>query len=350
MELKTLGASFPEVLALGQAGTGFNIQQRYFGDRPPLCLVIGERITKPMTNERGGGERVRSRVGGNVNTREEIESEEMRYIDTVSEDQSYFLTWADCTQGTRWILRKADIVTSDNGLDVDQHSMYTVHPANNPDMCFDTIVNESNRTQVILTKCKKSFRALTKETQLMYLETYTDTSTPSYSIFSASKKNLQNQKSHQQILHTGTKETKSEALYMVKFLDPGDVITGSCSLSQLSTPHGRVGNENPLPFVLYGHQVVVRCDPGYGVRSLNYSGLQTVVCSHTSRALPCRRIGSKKKKSCKNRGGRAGGGGSGVLDLTLVVAIASSVIAAILAAVLAVTLKRRKRGVVMDHK
>ena len=352
-ELKTLGASIPEVLALSHAGTGFYIQQRYLGDGLPLCLAIGEEITEPISDKSGGGEGPLSKIGGNANTREEIVSEEMPYSDTMSEDQSYLLTWASCAdQGARWILREvehADIVTSANE---DEYRLYTVHPQNNPGMCFDTVLNKSNRTQVILTKCKNSFRAIAEETQLMYLETYTlshslgASASPSYSIFSAFKKNLQNQKNRLKILHTGTNPSKLEALYGLKFLDPGDVLTRFCSLSQLSTLNGRVRNEYGLPFVLYGQKVEVRCDPGYGVRSLNYSGLQTILCTNTSRALPCRRIGSnskKKNKSSKNRGGRSGGG-SGVLDLTLVVAIASSVIAAILAAVLAVTLRRRKRG------
>ena len=64
----------------------------------------------------------------------------------------------------------------------------------------------------------------------------------------------------------------------------------SCSLSQFTLPHGRVRNKENLPFFLLGQEVEIKCEEGYGVRRLNYTALQTLVCSQGAKPRPCTRI------------------------------------------------------------
>ena len=344
VDILTTGASILLAVSLSHTGTGFYIQQRSVRNQDPMCLAIGEEITASLSSSDGENESG-NEVEENTNFSEDLDIEVITYTDTTKNPLGDQLIWVSCAKGTRWSLHEVDNSEIRNLESLNVSLLYRIQPTNSPEKCVDAIVNESNFSQAILRKCIKSLKS-----QLMYLEPSSlSMSNDSYSIFSAPEKNLQlrrHGRGHPNILHTGSFRTsKLESLFAVKFVDPAKLQTRSCSLLQLSTHHGTVRNENNLPFILPGHVVEVQCDPGYGVRSLNYSGIQTVVCTDTSTPLPCRRIESKKKKPCKSRGrGTAGTSGRGVKDLTLMVAVVSSVLVVILAVALAVTLGRRKKS------
>ena len=82
------------------------------------------------------------------------------------------------------------------------------------------------------------------------------------------------------IIFTGEEVISSKSLQGLLFKDPAHYqeTSPSCPISQFSVPHSTVRNTDNLPFFLPGHQVEILCDQGYGVKRLNYTTLQIVMC------------------------------------------------------------------------
>ena len=60
-----------------------------------------------------------------------------------------------------------------------------------------------------------------------------------------------------------------------------------CSLQQFSVQHGVVINLEEVPYFLPGTSVQIQCKPGYGVKALNYTPSQRVICHKSTRPRPC---------------------------------------------------------------
>ena len=61
----------------------------------------------------------------------------------------------------------------------------------------------------------------------------------------------------------------------------------TCPLRRFVVKNGEVVNENKVPYFLPGETVIIRCQPGYGVKSLNYTSYQIVTCKERARPRPC---------------------------------------------------------------
>ena len=73
---------------------------------------------------------------------------------------------------------------------------------------------------------------------------------------------------------------------------PGPV----CPLRQFAVKHGRVLNDNNVPFFLPGSTVTVQCNAGYGVKTLNKSVDQELKCSVNARPKRCiKSVGLEKE-------------------------------------------------------
>ena len=60
-----------------------------------------------------------------------------------------------------------------------------------------------------------------------------------------------------------------------------------CPLRRFVVKNGEVVNENKVPYFLPGETVIIRCQPGYGVKSFNYTSYQIVTCKERARPRPC---------------------------------------------------------------
>ena len=61
----------------------------------------------------------------------------------------------------------------------------------------------------------------------------------------------------------------------------------TCPLRRFVVKNGEVVNENKVPYFLPGETVIIRCQPGYGVKSFNYTSYQIVTCKERSRPRTC---------------------------------------------------------------
>ena len=61
----------------------------------------------------------------------------------------------------------------------------------------------------------------------------------------------------------------------------------TCPLRRFVVKNGEVVNENKVPYFLPGETVIIRCQPGYGVKSFNYTSYQIVTCKERARPRPC---------------------------------------------------------------
>ena len=61
----------------------------------------------------------------------------------------------------------------------------------------------------------------------------------------------------------------------------------TCPLRRFVVKNGEVVNENKVPYFLPGETVIIRCQPGYGVKSFNYTSHQIVTCKERARPRPC---------------------------------------------------------------
>ena len=62
----------------------------------------------------------------------------------------------------------------------------------------------------------------------------------------------------------------------------------TCPLRRFVVKNGEVVNENKVPYFLPGETVIIRCQPGYGVKSFNYTSYQIVTCKERARSRPCK--------------------------------------------------------------
>ena len=60
-----------------------------------------------------------------------------------------------------------------------------------------------------------------------------------------------------------------------------------CPLSQFSVKNGEILNPNKVPFFLPETTCTVRCKPGFGVKTKNFTSYQDVICSKDIRPKPC---------------------------------------------------------------
>ena len=57
----------------------------------------------------------------------------------------------------------------------------------------------------------------------------------------------------------------------------------TCPLRRFVVKNGEVVNENKVPYFLPGETVIIRCQPGYVVKSFNYTSYQIVTCKERAR-------------------------------------------------------------------
>ena len=69
-----------------------------------------------------------------------------------------------------------------------------------------------------------------------------------------------------------------------------------CPLRRFEVKNGEVVNENKIPYFLPGETVIIRCQPGYGVKSFNYSSYQIVTCKERVRPRPCSLFETRVKR------------------------------------------------------
>ena len=55
-------------------------------------------------------------------------------------------------------------------------------------------------------------------------------------------------------------------------------------------------NENKVQYFLPGETVIIRCQPGYGVKSFNYTSYQIVTCKERARPRPCSLVRSRVER------------------------------------------------------
>ena len=304
------GANLTEIVSLSSSGTGFLIQQV---SSALVCLAAGKRMLR-------------------------AEDKEM-----------YRVTWKSCAESTttRWIMRPVGHLESE---DKASSELYQISPADQLDLCLDVHISEKGQgaMEAVLKKCREVSKSSTgsHNAQMMLVKIEHSGSFPNtnshdaYSIFSTA--GVEPDDDSITILFTSDEVDNSKSLHGVSFRKPAFYEEPPrCTLSQFSTPHGSVRNKENLPFFLPGHQVDVECDRGFGVRLLNYTTLQTVVCSQAAKPLPCTRI--VPKKGCRSKGNKENKRKGALRYPFLIVAIVSLAIVGALLMILMKT-KRKKIG------
>ena len=165
---------------------------------------------------------------------------------------------------------------------------YRISLSENPGLCLQSHDSADGMSTAVLTKCR-IYTGNETDPQVMFVRIDTNLAPmPPYgppiqrkSIYSisgigsvfGSDRNLN-------IIFTGEEVISSKSLQGLLFKDPAHYqeTSPSCPISQFSVPHSTVRNTDNLPFFLPGHQVEILCDQGYGVKRLNYTTLQIVVC------------------------------------------------------------------------
>ena len=88
-------------------------------------------------------------------------------------------------------------------------------------------------------------------------------------------------------IHLNTIDGKvpSWPLTSISFALPSEL--KRCPLHQFSVQHGVVVNPDKVPYFLPGAPVLIECKSGYGVKALNYTPFQRVLCHKDTRPTPC---------------------------------------------------------------
>ena len=73
----------------------------------------------------------------------------------------------------------------------------------------------------------------------------------------------------------------------------------TCPLRRFVVKNGEVVNENKVQYFLPGEPVIIRCQPGYGVKSFNYTSYQIVTCKERVRPRPCSLVRSIVERRSK---------------------------------------------------
>ena len=237
------GKNLTEIEALSKLGAGFLIQ-KYSGEK--ICCLM-----------------------------------KLKGLEDIS---SYPVIWGSCEMGSKWLLTKGKYQEEEQE-EVDD---YQISLASSPDLCLD--VNErvefTGYSFAMATKCRKISHQI-NDTQVMTIFGKMG----KYTIHSAKL----NDEFYAGDEHAGVLSTA-----YLKFKDPG-LYKGAgksvCKLAQFSAEHGALRNRENVTFYLPGDVVEVQCDPGYGVRKLNFSSLQTITCSMNIRPRSCTRINQEDNNS-----------------------------------------------------
>ena len=89
-------------------------------------------------------------------------------------------------------------------------------------------------------------------------------------------------------------------LQNIKFVAPGPEHLQSCNLEKLKIKNGEIVKNERMPAstpntttkVLLGKTITIQCNPGYGVKDLNYTTFQEIKCYKAARPRACLKINS----------------------------------------------------------
>ena len=70
----------------------------------------------------------------------------------------------------------------------------------------------------------------------------------------------------------------------------------TCPIRRFIVKNGEVVNENKVPYFLPGETVIIRCQPGYGVKLFNHTSYQIVTCKERARPRPCSLVKTRVKR------------------------------------------------------
>ena len=86
---------------------------------------------------------------------------------------------------------------------------------------------------------------------------------------------------------TGKGPSFGKSLENIQFFRTDSDPSPKCSLRYMTIKHGKVINDDKVPYFLAGATVSIRCKDGYHVNGPNHTPYQEVKCSKELRSKPC---------------------------------------------------------------
>ena len=218
-----------------------------------------------------------------------IESKQIVANDT----QGFRLRWKTCAKSDRWIFIATENVYLIWGRKL---NLVRISSANDPNWSLEwkTMISnmtETEMTQVFLTRKSNSTR------QLFLLEKSNFSSDPCvFEIHSPHYKHGKMEGEYKSNLYTSSFESQKNLENVFIYLPHPDQ-QNTCTSSELSTKNSKVLNENKVPFFLPGTSVRIVCNSGYGIKGMNYTQQQEVVCDTKNQPKRCSLITRNKKKA-----------------------------------------------------
>ena len=201
-------------------------------------------------------------------------------------DPSYTLLWETCYGADSWLVEEVD-----HGTSTVSTTHYQISLAKDPGQCIDVEFNDSLAT-VFLSHCREIQQQNRDHQVLFIIDAYTHTAiymADPVSLYSVGQDALL-------ILHTSRVLDERQQLEGILFQDPLEYPKFDyCPVTQFDIARGKARNDDMLPFFLPGSKVIVECEGGFGVRKLNYSSIQEVVCSENTKVHPCKRVKTKSE-------------------------------------------------------
>lgn len=194
------------------------------------------------------------------------------------------LRFDDCYNSDRWILRPVDGVNS-------SYQLFHISPSKHPNLVLNAVMINESRNLVKATLINRDISEEKKsESHIMFTSpTFIYGRENSYLISSYGL--LQNGYGALSLqIGRGQQQQQLQQLSVQFFSTETFQQPQICLPSQFKRRNASVRLPKNQPFFLPGAPVEVHCAPGYGVKELNYTVSQTLVCSGKARPASCTEV------------------------------------------------------------
>ena len=206
-----------------------------------------------------------------------------------NDTQGFRLRWKVCAKSDRWVFITTEKVYLIWGRKL---NLVRISSAKDPNWSLEWKIMKNNKTKTEITQVFLT-RKSNSTSQLFLLEK-SRLSLDSCAFQLMAPHYMEGE--YKSNLYTSSLISQNNFEKVFIHLQPPDQ-QNTCTSSEFSTKNSKVLNENRVPFFFPGSSVRIVCNEGYGIKGINYTQQQEVVCDKKDRPKRCSLITWNEKKA-----------------------------------------------------
>ena len=210
-----------------------------------------------------------------------------------NDTQGFRLRWKACAKSDRWVFITTENVYLIWGRKL---NLVRISSAKDPNSNLEWKIMKNNKTKTEMTQVFLTIKS-NSTSQLFLLEkSRLSLDSCAFQVYGPHYKHGKMEGEYKSNLYTSSLISQNNLEKVFIHLQPPDQ-QNTCTSSEFFTKNSKVLNENKVPFFLPGSSVRIVCNEGYGIKGINYTQQQEVVCDKKDRPKRCSLITWNEKNA-----------------------------------------------------